>query len=281
LKYWLSLIFEPVEQLIDLARMAEELDFEGVVLPDHIVVKVGERVPHPRGYPLQPDELFPDPFCAMSAMATATTRLRFMSGVYVVPLRDPFALAKQAGTLAVMSGNRFVLGTGVGWLEEEFQIVGRDFAARGRRMDEMLQILQDFWEDGYAEFHGEFFDFPLSGMFPVPTERIPIFIGGHSMAAARRAVHYDGYMPMDGMNDRSRAEFAAIDQRRAELGLDGPFERMVGGTDLDAGGVRELAEVEGITNLLVRPWPASDYSLTLDDRRRLAERYATDVMAKT
>ena len=187
MKFWLSLLFEPADQLVDHARVAEELGFEGVVLPDHIVVKEGERTPHPRGHPLQPDEIFLDPFCAFSAMAAVTTRLRFLNFVYVVPLRDPFALAKQAGTVALLSDNRFVLGTGVGWLREEFETVGQRWAERGARMDEMLDIVRDFWDDGYAEFHGAHYDFPRSGMFPVPSERIPIWIGGHSMVAARAA----------------------------------------------------------------------------------------------
>src|SRR6516164_4820986 len=105
--------------------MAEELGYEGVVLPDHIAVPSGVTTPHPTGYPLQPEEEFPEPLICFASMASATTRLRFLTGVLVVPLRDPFLLAKQLGTLALLSGNRFVLGTGTGWLREEFDLLGQ------------------------------------------------------------------------------------------------------------------------------------------------------------
>jgi len=289
MKFWLSLLFEPPGSLLDHARYAEELGFEGVCLPDHVVVTDGPRTPHPKGYPLQAHELFADPFLAFSAMAAVTRKLRFLNYVYVVPLRDPFMLAKQGGTLAAMSDNRFVLGTGVGWLKEEFDIMGHDFATRGKRMDEMLAILRDFWDDGYAEFHGQFYDFPRSGMFPAPTRQVPIWIGGHSIAAARRAAGFDGYIPMRGLRDpmdpldeESRAEFALIDQIRGAKGLTQPFDRMIASAGVnDAGAVRKLAEVDGITNLLITPWTQSDYQTPYDEKRRLAEAFAEKVMLRT
>ena len=282
MKFWLCLNFEPPESLLGHARNAEALGFEGVVLPEHVVVKEGERTPHPNGYPLKAHELFLDPFLAFAAMAAVTTRLRFLNGVYVVPLRDPFALAKQAGSLAVMSNDRFVLGTGVGWLKEEFDTMGRDFATRGRRMDEMLAILRDFWDDGYAEFHGEHFDFSRSGMFPVPRRPIPIWIGGHSMAAARRAANYDGYMPMRAvtdpmapLNETSRAEFALIDELRSARGHTGPFARMVSAFGVkDPGMARKLEEADGITDLLITPWTMSDYTQSFEEKRSLTAQFA-------
>jgi len=279
MKFWLSLLFEPLESLLDHARAAEELGYEGVVLPDHVVVKDGERTPHPSGYPLQADELFADPMLAFSAMAAVTTRLRFLNYVYVVPLRDPFTLAKQAGTLAVMSNDRFVLGTGVGWLKEEFETLGRDFSTRGQRMDEMLAILKDFWDDGYAEFHGEHFDFPRSGMFPPPKRQIPLWIGGHSKAAARRAAAYDGYIPMRPVNDETRAEFELIDELRAEQGLTGPYDRIVSAHGLDdPGAARKLEEVDGITHVIVTPWTMSDYRQSPEEKRGLAAKFAEEVI---
>jgi probable F420-dependent oxidoreductase len=281
-RFWLSLNFEPMDQLLDHARDAEAFGFEGVVLPDHVVIKVGERTPHPKGYPLQPNEAFLDPFCTFSAMAAVTTRLRFLNYVYVVPLRDPFSLAKQAGTVSVISGGRFVLGTGTGWLREEFETLGQDFASRARRMEEMLAILRDFWDDGYAEYHGEYFDFPRSGMFPVPPVRVPIWIGGHSMVAARRAAQFDGYMPMTPLDEATLEQFRTIDTIRAEQGLSGPFERMVipPPGKIDPGRVRELEEL-GMTSMLVIPWTQSDPSVAYSTKRGLAERFASGVIAKS
>jgi probable F420-dependent oxidoreductase len=279
-RFWLSLNFEPMDQLLDHARDAEAFGFEGVVLPDHVVIKVGERTAHPKGYPLQPNEFFLDPFCAFSAMAAVTTRLRFLNYVYVVPLRDPFSLAKQAGTVSVISAGRFVLGTGTGWLREEFETLGQDWMSRGRRLDEMLPILRDLWDNGYAEYHGQHYDFPRSGMFPVPPGRVPIWIGGHSMAAARRAAHFDGYMPMTPLDEPTMEQFRTIDNIRRDQGLSDPFERMVipPAGNIDPGRVRELEDL-GMTSMLVLPWRQSDSSISYSTKRGLAERFASDVIA--
>jgi alkanesulfonate monooxygenase SsuD/methylene tetrahydromethanopterin reductase-like flavin-dependent oxidoreductase (luciferase family) len=187
-------------------------------------------------------------------MASVTTRLRFLSDVIVVPLRDPFLLAKQLATLALLSRNRVVLGTGTGWLKEEFDAVGQGWQDRGRRMDEGLDIMVDFWKDGWAEMHGQHFDLPRSGMFPVPDTPIPVWIGGHSSAAARRAARFDGYMPMRALDEVTRAEFAQIDRIRLEAGLTAPFERIAFMAEVDRGAADELAERDGIGSVIVRPW---------------------------
>ena len=283
MKFWLFLLHEPPETLLEHARNAEKYGFEGVAMADHVVLKAGERTPHPTGFPVEPDDIFTDPLLSFSAMAAVTTRLKFLSFVYVVPLRDPFMLAKQMGSLARSSNDRFVLGTGVGWLREEFAAIGHDFATRGKRMDEMLTIMRDFWDDGYAEFHGQHFDFPRSGMFPVPNRQIPIWVGGHSIAAARRAARYDGYIPMrtlprmDSLDDETRAEFTFIDEWRKSQGLVGPYERSVvlhpHGEARVADSARRLEEVEGITNLVVMPWqhPQQPFAKKWSDAARFAE----------
>jgi len=275
-------MFEPPESLLVHARNAEQLGFEGVVLPDHVVIKDGPRTPHPSGYPLDVREIFVDPLLAFAAMAAVTTRLRFLNYIYLVPLRDPFMIAKQLGTLALLSNDRFVLGTGVGWLKEEFDAMGRDFSTRGKRLDEMLTILRDFWDDGFAEFHGQFFDFPRSGMFPAPKQQISIWVGGHSPAAARRAANYDGYMPMrvitnahDQLDELSRTEFSLIDNLRKERGDTEPFERTMVATFLPtAEEAQRIVAATGVTNLIVEPWTKSDYSKSVHEKMALAARFA-------
>jgi probable F420-dependent oxidoreductase len=283
MKFWLCLQGTPADELVQSARDAEALGYEGVWLPEHLVVKDGERTPHPTGYPLQTDEEFPDPFLVFAAMSAVTTRLRFMTYVYVVPLRNVFSLTKHAATLALLSGNRFVLGTGVGWLPEEFDTVGEEWSTRGRRFDEMLDIMRDFWDDGYAEYHGTYFDFPRSGMFPVPTQQVPLWIGGHSGPAAQRAARFDGYMPMDGLHDRTRAEFTAIDAYRRKNGLAGAYERViVAPIGADADEIRRLEVEEGITTVTVAPFFAlgEPPPQTRDDRYALAARYMEEIIAK-
>lgn len=282
MKFWMPVKYEPLAEMIDFSRTVEELGFEGVTVAEHVVIKDGDHTPHPNGYQLEIDEPFLDPFCIFSALAAATTRLKYLTFVYVVPLRSPFHLAKQVASLAVISDNRFVLGTGVGWLREEFETVGVDWTTRGRRTDEILHILQSFLQDGYAEFRGEFYDFPRSGMFPVPTEPVPIWIGGHSTAAATRAARFDGYLPMDGWHERTRKEFAVIDSYRAAHGLGGPYERMVVMTvdeiDWNPDVLRRIHEEDGITGVFV----AGLATMTHTHQQKLdrVRRFADEVIVK-
>ena len=125
---------------------------------------------------------FLDRFTLAAYLAGVTTDLRFLSFSFVLPPRS-FSVAKQVGTAAMLSGYRVVLGAGVGWLEQEMALMGHDHAPAARA-DEMLEIIRDFWDDGYAEHSGAFYDVPCSGMFPLPRQRIPVYIGGMSDASA-------------------------------------------------------------------------------------------------
>jgi len=288
MKFWLTLNFEPPELLLEHARKAEELGFEGVVLPDHVVVKDGPRTPHPSNFPLRADHEFVDPMVAYAAMAAVTTRLKFLTYVYVLPLRDPFMVAKLGSSVAVMSNDRFVLGTGVGWLKEEFEAVGQNFHNRGKRVDEMLTIIRDFWDDGYAEFHGEYYDFPRSGMFPVAKKPVPMWIGGHSLPAARRAAFFDGYMPMrpwtdieGNLDSQTAAEFAAIDQIRAENGLTGPYERkmFIGCNVTDASQISRFEERSGVGHLQLMAFQ-DGVERTFEEKIDLISRFSENIIQK-
>ena len=172
MRCWLPVMFEPVDQMVEIARIAEACGFEGLALADHVAIPDGFASTHPSGEnPFEPASAFPDPFVSIAAMAAATERLRFMSYVYVLPMRDPFAVAKQVGTVAAMFPGRVVFGVGAGWLTEEIELLGVDPASRGRRMDEMLAVITDLWKDGWAEHHGEFFDFPASACSPFRRRR--------------------------------------------------------------------------------------------------------------
>jgi probable F420-dependent oxidoreductase len=269
-RFWLGLNFEPYDQLLDHARMAEELGFEGVLLPDHIAIPSGEITPHPSGYPLLPEEEFPEPLICFAAMASVTTRLRFLTGVLVVPLRDPYLLAKQLGTLARMSGNRVLLGTGTGWLKEEFDLLGAGFADRGARMDEALDLMLDLWDDGWGEPRGQDDPRRRSAMFPAPEVPIPVWVGGHSTPAMRRAARFDGYLPMRPLDEVSRREFAEIDRIRAERGLTGPFARITYWPGGDESTAAEMEERDGITDVITFPW--DQYTLAAEVAKAAAGR---------
>ncbi len=273
MKFWLGLNMEPHQNLLALAKQAERVGFEGVVLPDHIIMPAGDDVtPHStHGHPIDPEWPFIEPLMTFAAMSAVTTRLRFLTGILVATMRDPFLLAKQLGTLALLSDNRFVLGTGVGWLREEFEIVHQGFHDRGSRMDEILTVIDDLW-DGWAESNGPHYPLRRSGMFPHPTQPLEIWVGATNDAGRRRAARLQGYIPMRIYDEQARKEFAIVDAMRAEFGLSGDYERVA----FWPGGERETADRlrgDGITQAVAALWdPWSD--LPLEARMEAVEQFA-------
>jgi alkanesulfonate monooxygenase SsuD/methylene tetrahydromethanopterin reductase-like flavin-dependent oxidoreductase (luciferase family) len=139
MQFWQSVARTPPAQLVPLARLAEALGFEGVTMADHLVRphSIRSRYPYAENGRMATDESTPylEPWQLSTFLARVTTRLRFMPYVYVPALRDPFSIAKAISTAAILSGNRVLVGIGVGWMEEEFALVGREFRGRGRRTD--------------------------------------------------------------------------------------------------------------------------------------------------
>jgi len=281
MKYWLPLIYEPTEQFVDVAVAAEELGFEGIALADHLIVPEHFASVHPSGEPMVLDSsAFPDPFVMTAAMATATTRLRFMSYVYIVAMRDPFSIAKQVATASLVSGGRVVMGIGAGWLREEFEALGHDPRTRGRRMDEMLDVIADFWEDGWAEHHGEFFDFPRCSMFPAPVDEIPVWVGGKSDAALRRAVHHDGWLGMNYALDEVRSLLARLTALRDETADTRPnFEVFVIPNAMPSSELYADLAGHGVTSTMAAAWPPGDPAFEkLSAKRGAMERFASQFL---
>jgi len=215
-----------------IARLAEAAGFDSIFAVDHVVLPYSydSRYPYAASgrIPGGPDSPIPDPMIWMTWIAAATTKLRFMTGVIILPLRNPLVLAKQVATLDLLSGGRVELGIGVGWLKEEFDALGVPFDKRGKRSDEYIRILRAAWKDGPTSFAGEFLQFDEMGVFPKPVGNdVPIVIGGHSDAAARRAGRLgDGFFPsISTQTDiqplldlvHRSAEQAGRDPRRIEL----------------------------------------------------------------
>ena len=279
--FWLAVMSEDTSQLLDIARAAEEMGFTGIAVADHIAVPQGFGSMHPSGKPaVHYDSNFPDPLTSIAAMAAVTTRLRFMPYVYILPMRDPFSVAKQAGTTAMLSDYRFSLGVGAGWLLEEIEMIGFDPRTRGRRMDEMIEIMRRFWNGGIAEFHGEFYDFSTASMFPAPTRPIPIWVGGKSNAALRRAARNDGWMGMnydldeiDHLLPKLRAERA----RHLDSGGDAssPFETLVIPNAVPTRDLYRSLEDKGVMSTVCTGWLLGDPSAaTLSAKRASMEAFA-------
>ncbi len=220
---------------------------------------------------------WPDPVVAIASMAAVTSQLRFFTNIYVLPLRSPFAVAKAFGTLAVLSHNRVALGIGMGWMEEEFQLMEQPFARRGKRGDEMLEVVRALWAGGWVEHHGDFYDFDELEMSPAPTEPVPIYVGGLSDAALRRAARHDGWIS-DLQSTAELAEACATLRRyREEAGtIDRQFTVVGSANDAaDVDGYRRLEEA-GVDVLLTWPWVfytgfKSDEQQRIDGIRRFAD----------
>ena len=199
LEFCVALSFSPLDQFVPLAKAADEPGWHAVGALRPRRQPRGDRVrrtrtPRTDGRRWEPFTPWADPWVAIGAMAGSTTNLRFFTNVYVLPMRPPIAVAKAVGTAAVISGNRVALGVGMGWMEEEFRLLEQPFARRGKRADEMLEVLAKLWAGGWVEHHGEFYDFDRLEMSPAPTERIPIYVGGMSEPALRRAARHDGWI---------------------------------------------------------------------------------------
>jgi probable F420-dependent oxidoreductase len=272
-----------------LARAAEEAGYDSMVVPDSICYPL-----HASGrYPYTPDggrefledKPFIEPFSLIPALGAVTTHLRFVTFVVKLPVRNPVLVAKQATSTAVLTGNRLVLGVGTSPWREDYEVLGVPWADRGRRMDEELAIIRGLSAGGYFEYHGEVFDLPPVKIAPVPTEPIPILIGGHSGAALRRAARVgDGWLhgggdPVDlpGL----LARLAGL--RKAEGAAGRPFEVHVITMDAySVDGVRRLEE-QGVTDAIVGfrwPYQTGPDREPLTDKIAGLRRYADDVIAK-
>jgi probable F420-dependent oxidoreductase len=193
--------FSRPELFAQLARDCEQLGFESIWTVEHVVIP-NPHMPYPGsrdGSMPGGDEVpIPDPLIPLAYAAAITTRLKFSTGVIILPQRHPLYLAKQLATLDLLSKGRMMVGIGSGWMKEEFEAVDVAFNVRGARTDESIQAMRAIWRDDVATFHGKHFHFHDVKSFPKPIQKggIPIHVGGHSPAAARRAGKYgDGFFP--------------------------------------------------------------------------------------
>ena len=285
MRFWQSITWAETDQLIEIARFAETLGFEGIIGADHALYPKEMAPAYPyseSGYPPQTAESeYPDMWTSCAAMAAVTTRLRFVCGVYVLPLRHPIEVAKQAATLSILSQGRFVLGVGTGWMKEEFDLYGVDFARRGPRMDEMIDVLRGLWQGGFYEHHGAFFDFDPIVVSPTPSEPIPIYFGGAAPVALRRTAREgDGWIGVGNSVDDAPAVRAELARLRAEAGrADEPLETLVGlYGDVRIDDFRRLEDV-GMTSGIHLPfWFAFDGPSTVDQKKHLMESFAEKVL---
>jgi probable F420-dependent oxidoreductase len=281
MKFWQSLAFVEMEQMVELARFCEEVGFHGVSYGDHLVTtrdQVDEYLYRDSGNIFwNPDTHWPDPWVVTAALAQATTKLHFLSTIYILPLREPLSAAKALSTAAYLSRNRVTLGAGVGWQKAEFDMVGQDFHTRGKRVDEMLAILPQLMSGEMTEFHGKYYDIPAVKMSPGTTRPVPIMIGGYAPAAMRRACRFDGWM---ATSHEEQEIYPLLDMlntiRREEGCADKPFNVWTGVKNPGDGTHARLAEA-GVTMVNGCNFLAEDGRTALssvDDKKRRIEAFA-------
>ena len=191
-----------------LAGLAEAAGFDSLWAGEHVVLPS----PRPQASPMDPDDPILDPLVALTYLAACTTRVRLVTGIVILPQRNPLVLAKQVASLDVLSGGRFALGVGVGYLEPEMSAVGVPMAERGARTDEYLAAMRAIWEMDAPAFQGRFASFSDVDAHPRPVQRpLPIVTGGHSAAAYdRTARDADGWHGFNQSPQATRASIVAI-----------------------------------------------------------------------
>ncbi len=287
MKFLVPMVFNDPRHCCALARAADESGWDAATVSDHVVHPQSIRTPYPytEDGSLRWEESapWPDPWVTIAAMAAVTERLRFFTYVYVLPLRNPFQVAKTVGTAAVLSDGRIALGLGVGWMQEEFELLGQDFRRRGRRTDEMIEVMRKLWTGKMVEHHGRFYDFDPVRMLPAPQAPIPLYVGGLSEPALRRAARLgDGWLS-DVHPARELAEIAErLRGYRREYGRsEEPFQIIAACVDAFDVDAYQRLEERGITHLMAVPWllygkPAD----SLEAKRDAIRRFADDVILK-
>jgi len=285
MKFWQSLAFVEMDQMVELAQFCEALGFHGVSYGDHLVTtaqQVDEYLYQESGNILwNPETHWPDPWVITAALAQATTTLHFLSTIYILPLRDPLSSAKALSTAAYLSGNRVTLGAGVGWQKAEFEMVGQDFHTRGKRSDEILEILPQLLSGEIMEHDGKHYQIPAVKMSPGLSQPLPILVGGYAPAAMHRAARHDGWMATSHPEAEIYPLLETLQTIREEQGdATRPFEVWTGVQSPGDGTHERLAEA-GVTMVNGCNFLTQDGRTTLssiDDKKRRIEAFAKEFL---
>jgi probable F420-dependent oxidoreductase len=265
------------DQLAHTARVAEEVGLESIWTVEHVVIPVGYqskypydpsgKIPGPENVPI------PDPILPLAYAAALTSKIRLGTGVVILPQRHPVYVAKEMATLDVLSRGRAILGIGSGWLSEEFETVGVPFKERGARTDESIRALRSLWADEPSPFAGKFYRWAAVESHPKPVQRpgVPIVVGGHSEAAAKRAARLgDGFFPAIPDAKRLAELFGIMRAECARIGRKAEEIELTAGGAMDVDGVRRLQDL-GVARIALPP-PGFDNDSIRQGLQDFAER---------
>ncbi|MFE3755770.1 TIGR03619 family F420-dependent LLM class oxidoreductase [Nocardia tengchongensis] len=274
---------------LPLARAVEDAGFTGICLADSLAYPSESDAKYPytddgnreflRG------KAFIEPLVLAAALTAATTRLHVTPFVLKLPVRPPVLVAKQAASIAALSGNRLSLGVGISPWPQDFTMMGVPFPHRGRRLDECIDIVRGLCGGGPFQHHGEFYDIPEIEINPVPTQPLPILLGGHSDAALRRSViRGDGWMSAGASPADLDTMLAKLSTLRRDLAPDKTFRTFAVSRDaFTPAGVARLAQ-SGVTDAIIGfrglHEPGPDHR-TLDERIEQIQKFAATVIAET
>lgn len=282
MKYTVSVAMGPIEDIIEIAKTAEEVGFDAIALPDSLFYMEKQAA----DYPYTPDGSrmwnaetpWVDPLIAAAAMGAVTSKIRFYTNVMKLGSRNPLLMARQVGSVANLTGNRFGFGVGIGWAPEEFEWCGQPYAKRGARVDEMIEVIKLVLAGGMVEFHGKFYDFERLQMSPAPSEPVPFYVGGHTEVALKRAARIgDGWTSAMMTRDQLADTVIQLNVLRVEYGRTSvPFE--IQAVCIDKFGVdghRELAAA-GVTDNIVIPWifDGLAFDAPIEKKKDSLKRYA-------
>ncbi len=265
MKYGVSLFPLRPQQIIDVALTAEKLGFDSLWLGEHVVTPVhsDSRFPYAGEQDDSHDAFhanlpFYDPYAVLAYLAAITSSVKLAVSVSIIPLHDPFHLARSVTTLDLFSKGRFMLGVGGGWLKEEFEIIGRDFETRGKRFDETLDIMVSLFNDDVTEYEGATIRVPPIGMSPKPDTRPhpPFVFGGHAKPALRRAARRgNGWLASELSPEEIAPLVVLLGEMRAEAGRAGdPFEISCAVLGEPSDGTIAQYATAGVDRIVVRPW---------------------------
>lgn len=260
MRFGFHIFMVPPSEHQELARVADAWGWDSIQVADAPFFPEKVSVPYPytpdgsRFWPLDVEVL--DPWIAITNMAAVTRRIRFLPSVLRLAIRQPLLEAKNLFSVAAVANDRLAVGVGLAWMPEEFKWLGQDMKTRGARQDEAIQIIKLLMKGGFQEFHGKHYDFDRLIMAPVPKKPIPIYVGGTTPPALKRAARLgDGWVSVIHNKEDVPAVLNELNGYRREYGRESePFDIMMHCPNADSlDDIRRLEDL-GVTDLQVTPW---------------------------
>lgn len=269
------------EWVVGFAQLVEQLGCESVWTVEHVLVPAdyGSRYPYAESgrMPLTGDDPIPDPLDWLAFVAGVTRSLLLGTCIVILPEHHPVLLAKRLATIDVLSGGRMVVGVGVGWMREESEALGVPFEERGARTDEYIDVMRELWSRDVASFDGRFVRFADMKSSPKPfrSSGVPVVVGGHSRAAARRAgLRGDGFYPL-GVGPTELASLLEVMRSAAvEAGRDPSTIEISTGAPADLDTAKQLVEL-GVSRFMLSARGHGD----LEGVRRLIGDFQNGILA--